>query len=76
MRRADLLGFGIKLHTLRGIHATALLDAGISVGIVAGRIGDDPAMLLRSYSKSKRNKEAADEVKATLTVLSAGFLKP
>lgn len=40
-RRADLLGFGIKLHTLRGIHATALLDAGMPVDLVAQRLGDD-----------------------------------
>jgi hypothetical protein len=54
-RRADLLGFGIRLHTLRGIHATTLLDAGVPVDIVAARIGDDPAVLLRNYSKRKRS---------------------
>ncbi|RXH15237.1 site-specific integrase [Bradyrhizobium guangzhouense] len=75
-RRADLLGFGIKLHTLRGIHATALLDAGVPVDIVAGRIGDDPAVLLRNYSKRKRSNEAQEKVNSTLTALAASFLKP
>ena len=48
-RKADLLGFGrVRFHDLRGIHATALLDAGVPVHTVAQRIGDDPAVLLRN----------------------------
>ncbi|WP_315737953.1 tyrosine-type recombinase/integrase [Bradyrhizobium sp. SZCCHNR1093] len=74
-RKADLLGFGIKLHTLRGIHATGLLDAGIPVHIVAERIGDDPATLLRWYTKRKRSQTANETVSAALTTLTAGFLK-
>ncbi|MCA1399345.1 site-specific integrase [Bradyrhizobium sp. BRP56] len=74
-RRADLLKFkGIKLHTLRGVHATALLDAGIGVHIVAKRIGDDPATLLRWYAKRKRTQAADTAVSAALTSLAAGFL--
>jgi integrase len=58
-RRADLLGFGAtRFHDLRGIHSTALLDTGIPVHIVAQRIGDDPAVLLRNYVKRKRTKAA------------------
>jgi integrase len=39
-RRADLLGFGrTRFHDLRGIHTSALLDAGIPVHTVAQRIG-------------------------------------
>lgn len=75
-RRADLLDFkGIKLHTLRGVHATALLDANIPVHVVAERIGDDPATLLRWYTKRKRSKAADVAVSAALTAISAGFLK-
>ncbi|MES5485929.1 site-specific integrase [Bradyrhizobium sp. INPA03-11B] len=74
-RRADLLKFGIKLHTLRGIHATALLDAGMPVDLVAQRIGDDPAVVLRNYSKRKRSKDAKERLANTLTALAASFLK-
>ena len=50
--RAETLGFGkTRFHDLRGIHSTALLDAGIPVHTVAQRIGDDPAILLRNYTK-------------------------
>ena len=43
--RAGLLGLGTtRFHDLRGIHSTALLDAGIPVHTVAQRIGDDPAI--------------------------------
>jgi integrase len=48
-RRAKRLSFGgTSFHDLRGIHATALLDARIPVHTVAQRIGDDPAVLLRN----------------------------
>jgi len=48
-RRAERIGFGrIRFHDLRGIHATALLDAGIPPHTVAQRIGDDPTTVLRA----------------------------
>lgn len=48
-RRADRIGFGrIRFHDLRGIHAAALLDAGIPPHTVAQRIGDDPTTVLRA----------------------------
>jgi hypothetical protein len=59
---------------LRGIHSTALLDAGIPVHTVAQRIGDDPATLLRSYTKRKRLKQADEKLSSTITGLAAGFL--
>jgi integrase len=48
-RKLSLPSFGkTRFHDLRGIHSTALLDAGIPVHTVAQRIGDDPAVLLRT----------------------------
>jgi integrase len=74
-RRADLLGFGsTRFHDLRGIHTTALLDAGIPVHTVAQRIGDDPAVLLRNYAKRKRSQEADKKLTETISVIAAGFL--
>lgn len=76
-RKAELLGFGnTRFHDLRGIHSTALLDAGIPVHTVAQRIGDDPAVLLRSYAKRKRTKQADQSLAAAITLLASGFIKP
>jgi integrase len=74
-RRAGSIGFGrIRLHDLRGIHSTALLDAGIPVHTVAQRIGDDPATLLRNYTKRKRSKTADKNLSDVIAGLAAGFL--
>jgi integrase len=74
-RRAELLGFGAtRFHDLRGVHATALLDAGIPVHRVAERIGDDPAVLLRNYAKRKRTKTADESLARTLAAIAGGFL--
>jgi integrase len=74
-RKADLLGFGrIRFHDLRGIHSTALLDAGIPVHAVAQRNGDDPAILLRSYAKRKRSKKADESVAMAIAALASSFL--
>jgi integrase len=76
-RRADAIGFGrVRLHDLRGIHSTALLDAGIPVHTVAQRIGDDPATLLRSYTKRKRSSAADSKLSAAIGALTAGFMQP
>jgi hypothetical protein len=73
--RAEALGFGsTRFHDLRGVHSTALLDAGIPVHKVTQRIGDDPATLLRSYTKRKRTKEADERLDVTIAGLTAGFL--
>jgi integrase len=75
-RRAERIGFGrIRLHDLRGIHGTALLDAGIPVHTVAQRIGNDPATLLRSYTKRKRSQTADAKLSDAIAGLAAGFLK-
>ncbi|MGX1352995.1 integrase [Bradyrhizobium elkanii] len=73
--KAELLGFGkTRFHDLRGIHSTALLDAGVPVHRVAQRIGDDPAVLLRNYTKRKRSAEADEKLSATIAGMAAGFL--
>lgn len=75
-RRAALLGFpNLRFHDLRGTHATLLLDRGVPVHIVAERIGDDPAVLLRNYAKRKRKNTADTSVSAVISALAAGFLK-
>jgi integrase len=75
-RRAKRLGFaGFTFHHLRGTHSTLLLDRGVPVHIVAERIGDDPAVLLRNYAKRKRQNAADNSVSAVIGALAAGFLK-
>lgn len=63
-------------HHLRGTHATLLLDRGVPVHIVAERIGDDPAVLLKNYAKRKRQQTADTSVSAVIGALAAGFLQP
>jgi integrase len=74
-RKAGVPSFAqTRFHDLRGIHSTALLDAGIPVHIVAQRIGDDPAVLLRNYVKRKRSKQADASLSSTLAAIAGGFL--
>jgi integrase len=74
MRRATALGLPeLRFHDLRGSHETALLDAGVSVHVVAARCGHDPAVLLRSYAK--RTKKADTSAAAIIGALSRGLLK-
>jgi integrase len=75
-KRAEIIGFGrIRFHDLRGIHSTALLDAGVPVHTVAQRIGDDPAVLLKSYAKRSRTKQADQKLSDAISTLTAGILK-
>jgi integrase len=56
-RKASKLGFPrLRLHDLRGTHGTMLLDASVPAHVVAARLGQDPAVLLRIYAK--RTKKA------------------
>jgi integrase len=76
-KRAVKLGFPeFHYHHLRGTHATLLLDRGIPVHIVAERIGDDPAVLLKNYAKRKREQTADTSVSAAIGALAAGFMQP
>jgi integrase len=73
---ADAIGFGrIRFHDLRGIHATALLDANQPINRVAERLGDDPAVVLRNYAKRRRSKQADQNLANAIAAFSAGFLK-
>jgi integrase len=78
-RRAKRLGFAdFNFHHLRGTHSTLLLDRGVPVHVVAERIGDDPAVLLRNYAKRKRQRGDQPtmdaSVSAVISALAAGFL--
>jgi integrase len=76
-KRAAKLGFpDFDYHHLRGTHSTLLLDRGVPVHIVAERIGDDPAVLLKNYAKRKRELTADTSVSAVISALAAGFLRP
>ena len=80
-RRAKRLDFAdFRFHHFRGTHATLLLDRGVPVHVVAERIGDDPAVLLRNYAKRKRqrgDKPTMDaSVSDAISALAAGFLGP
>jgi integrase len=69
--RVAKLGFkGFRFHDLRGSHATALIDNGTSIHVVAARLGHDPAVLMRSYAK------VTDKAKAEVvaSIASMGLL--
>jgi integrase len=53
VRRARMLGFNkLRLHDLRGSHATQLLRRGTPIDVVARRLGHDPAVMMRAYAKA------------------------
>lgn len=72
-RAADALGFdGFEFHHLRETHSTLLLDNGVPVHVVAERIGDDPAVLLRNYAKRKRKQTANTSMLPVINALTSG----
>jgi integrase len=72
-RAADALGFdGFEFHHLRETHSTLLLDNGVPVHVVAERIGDDPAVLLRNYAKRKRKQTANTSMLPVVNALTSG----
>jgi integrase len=71
-RHAHKLGFEMHFHDLRASHSTALLDRNIPVHVVAKRIGDVPATLLKHYAK--RTKKADADAAAAIAALSTGVL--
>jgi integrase len=52
VRHARRLGFKLRLHDLRGSHATQLLRRGMPLDVVARRLGHDPAVMMRAYAKA------------------------
>jgi integrase len=50
MRHAATLGFKIRLHDLRHTHGTILLSRGVPLHEVAGRLGHDASVLLKTYA--------------------------
>jgi integrase len=61
----------IRLHDLRGIRATLMIDAGLSVTRVAEYIGDDPKTLLASYLKKRGS--ADEKLASVIDELGAGL---
>jgi integrase len=64
---------GVRLYDLRHAHATALLEAGVHVNVVAERLGNDPAVTLRVYGRARAgaDRAAADATAATIRRLKA-----
>jgi integrase len=56
------------VYDLRHTHATLLLLAGIPIHVVAARLGDDPATVLRHYAHllPTTQREAADRFEAVI----------
>jgi integrase len=54
----------LRFHDLRGSHGTQLLRRGVSVDVVARRLGHDPYTLLKSYAKATEtdNERIAKEL--------------
>jgi integrase len=74
-RKAEGLGLGeTRFHDLRGVHTTQLLDAGMPPHIVAERIGEDAATLLRWYAKRKHSKTANERLANAIGTLVSNFL--
>ena len=61
-RLRNRMQLNVRLHDLRRHVATQLLAAGVDVVTVAGRLGQDPAVTLRTYSHfvPARDKAAAE----------------
>ena len=71
-RQARKLGFpGLRLHDLRHTHGSRLIAAGLSIPVVAARLGHKPEVLLRAYAheiKDAEERKTAADVIAALAV--------
>jgi integrase len=56
----------IRLHDLRHTHTTIALTSGVPLHVVAARIGDDPRVVLKTYSHllPTSDAEAVDKIAA------------
>jgi integrase len=71
IRRARKLGFAqLRLHDLRGSHATQLLRRGMPIDVVARRLGHDPAVMMRAYAKALPSDDT--KVREALAAMSHG----
>jgi integrase len=71
VKRARKLGFkGLRLHDLRGSHATQLLRRGIPIDVVARRLGHDPAVMMRAYAKALPSDDTI--IRDALATISRG----
>ena len=48
----------IRLHDLRGSHASVLIAAGVDVLTVAARLGDDPQTIFKHYAQARKEADA------------------
>jgi integrase len=51
------LGHNLSFHSLRHAAASYLLDAGVPLIVVAGRLGHDPAETARTYGHPQEERE-------------------
>jgi integrase len=71
-RHATALGFPIRLHDLRHSHGTILLNKGVPIHEVAGRLGHDAAVLLKTYAHRlpKEDQRSAEIIGAMTSGLT------
>jgi integrase len=73
-RQASKVGFaGLRLHDLRHTHGSRLIAAGLSIPVVASRLGHKPEVLLKVYAheiKAAEERKTAAEIIAALSVNS------
>jgi integrase len=70
-RKAKALGFaGLRFHDLRHSHGSLLLAAGVSIPVVAARLGHSPDVLLRTYAHAIETHEERKTLGTIIGVLS------
>jgi integrase len=58
-------GFALTFHALRHSNAIALLTSGVDVRTAAGRLGNSPALMLKTYSHFVRSADIPVVLKRT-----------
>lgn len=71
------LGMPYTLHSLRHFHITELLTKGMDVETVAGRVGDDPRTIYKTYSHWRKaaDQRAADVIGSVLNAEGRATLR-
>jgi integrase len=72
VKHAAEVGFPIRLHDLRHSHGTILLSRGVPLHEVAGRLGHDAAVLLKTYAHRlpKEDQRSAEIIGAMTSGLT------